>query len=212
MIDVERFLAAHPPRQEEDADVSGGEDGNGQARGRAGASPGRREQSRSRTGRTSRRPTPTDRPDDLDDCREAALRLLDAAPRPSGALRERLLSRGYDEGIVEEVIARLVRVGLIDDDAYARMAVRHCLQRQMGRRGAVAELVRKGVDRQLAEEIPSEPDARGLFEEAAWELGRAVAARTRGKDPQVARRRLWAAGGRKGHDPDTLRRVAQDLF
>ena len=42
-------------------------------------------------------------PNDLDACREAALRLLDAAPRASGALRERLLSKGYGEAIVDEV-------------------------------------------------------------------------------------------------------------
>ena len=43
-------------------------------------------------------------PNDLDACREAALRLLDAAPRASGALRERLLAKGYGEAIVDEVI------------------------------------------------------------------------------------------------------------
>ena len=48
-------------------------------------------------------------PNDLDACREAALRLLDAAPRASGALRERLLSKGYGEAIVDEVIERLIR-------------------------------------------------------------------------------------------------------
>lgn len=37
--------------------------------------------------------TPDD-PNDLDACREAALRLLDAAPRPSGAMRERLVGKG----------------------------------------------------------------------------------------------------------------------
>ena len=56
-------------------------------------------------------------PNDLDACREAALRLLDAAPRASGALRERLLSKGYGEAIVDEVIERLIRVQLIDDRA-----------------------------------------------------------------------------------------------
>ena len=49
-------------------------------------------------------------PNDLDACREAALRLLDAAPRASGALRERLLAKGYGEAIVDEVIERLIRV------------------------------------------------------------------------------------------------------
>ena len=54
------------------------------------------------------------------------MRLLDAAPRASGALRERLLSKGYGEAIVDEVIERLIRVQLIDDRAYAESAVRYC--------------------------------------------------------------------------------------
>ena len=75
-------------------------------------------------------------PNDLDACREAALRLLDAAPRPSGALRERLIGKGYTSEVVDDVIERLTRVQLIDDEAYAQSAVRYCATRLMGCRGA----------------------------------------------------------------------------
>ena len=153
-----------------------------------------------------------DDPNDADACREAALRLLDAAPRSSGALRERLLGKGYDEEIVNEVIERLIRVQLIDDRAYAESAVRYCADRMMGRRGAVMELARKGVDRRLAEQVCGEAEQQGVFEDAAWELGRRVARKTRGLDRQVRQRRFWSAGGRKGHSPETLRRVAAELL
>lgn len=150
--------------------------------------------------------------DDVEECREAALRLLDAAPRPSGALRRRLLDKGYADGVVDEVIERLTRVRLLDDQAYAESAIRYCAGRLMGRRGAVMELTRKGVSRDLAERVAAEAEARGEFEEAVWELGRRYAGRTRGLDPAVRRRRFWSAGGRKGHSPDALRRVAEELF
>lgn len=153
-----------------------------------------------------------DDPHDMDACREAALRLLDAAPRASGALRDRLLSKGYDEQVVDEVIERLIRVQLIDDRAYAESAVRYCAGRMMGRRGAVMELTRKGVDRRLAEQVCSEAEQEGVFEDAAWELGRRVARKTRGLDRQIRQRRFWSAGGRKGHSPETLRRVAAELL
>ena len=90
-----------------------------------------------------------DDPNDLDACREAALRLLDAAPRPSGAIRERLIGKGYASEVVDDVIVRLIRVRLIDDEAYAQSAVRYCTSRLMGYRGAVMELKRKGVDPQI---------------------------------------------------------------
>ena len=155
--------------------------------------------------------TPDD-PNDLDACREAALRLLDAAPRPSGAMRERLIGKGYAPEVVDDVIARLIRVRLIDDEAYAQSAVRHCASRLMGYRGAVVELKRKGVDRQLAQHVCDEAESQGMFAEAAWELGRRTARKTAGLDVEVRKRRFWSAGGRKGHDPEVLREIAQELF
>lgn len=155
--------------------------------------------------------TPDD-PNDLDACREAALRLLDAAPRPSGAMRERLVGKGYAPEVVDDVIARLIRVHLIDDEAYAQSAVRHCASRLMGYRGAVMELKRKGVNRQLAQHVCDEAESQGVFAEAAWELGRRTARKTAGLDVEVRKRRFWSAGGRKGHDPEVLREIAQELF
>lgn len=155
--------------------------------------------------------TPDD-PNDLDACREAALRLLDAAPRPSGAMRERLIGKGYAPEVVDDVIARLIRVRLIDDEAYAQSAVRHCASRLMGYRGAVMELKRKGVDRQLAQHVCDEAESQGMFAEAAWELGRRTARKTAGLDVEVRKRRFWSAGGRKGHNPEVLRKIAQELF
>ena len=140
--------------------------------------------------------TPDD-PNNLDACREAALRLLDAAPRPSGAVRERLVGKGYAPEIVDDVIARLIRVRLIDAEAYAQSAVRYCASRLMGHRGAVMELKRKGVDRQLAQRVCDEAESQGVFAEAAWELGRRTARKTAGLDVEVRKRRFWSAGGRK---------------
>lgn len=155
--------------------------------------------------------TPDD-PNDLDACRESALRLLDAAPRPSGAMRERLVGKGYAPEVVDDVIARLIRVRLIDDEAYAQSAVRYCVSRLMGYRGAVMELKRKGVNRQLAQHVCDEAESQGVFAEAAWELGRRTARKTAGLDVEVRKRRFWSAGGRKGHDPEVLREIAQELF
>ena len=151
-------------------------------------------------------------PNDLDACREAALRLLDAAPRPSGALRERLIGKGYTSEVVDDVIERLTRVQLIDDEAYAQSAVRYCATRLMGCRGAVAELTRKGVDRRLAQQVCDEAESYGVFTEAAWELGRRTARKTAGLERDARRRRFWSAGGRKGHNPEILRQIAQELF
>ncbi|MBW3092237.1 RecX family transcriptional regulator [Bifidobacterium sp. 82T10] len=185
---------------------------------------GHRRYGRSRRSRRSPRSAPrstsrsswaareADDPSDADACREAALRLLDAAPRSSGTLREKLSDRGYNAEVVEDVIARLRQVQLIDDEAYARAAVRYCAGRLMGGRGALTELSRRGVERNLAQMVVAQAESEGVFEDAAWELGRRYAAKTEGMEPDRRRRRFWSAGGRKGHNPDTLRRVAQELL
>lgn len=165
---------------------------------------------RYRTGAPVRR-VPDD-PADVEACREAALTLLDAAARSSGALVKRLVDKGYDPVVSEDVVARLVEVHLIDDEEYARSIVRSCANRMLGFRGATMELKRKGVDDGLAQSVAAQAREQGVFEDAAWQLGRKVAAKTEGLELEVRRRRFWSAGGRKGHDPETLRRVAHELF
>ncbi|NEG89576.1 regulatory protein RecX [Bifidobacterium aerophilum] len=228
MISAEEFLVRHPvrmpdrtsvvgnrndrapdisdtsPRSARDASGGTGDDVMSESRDRG--LPRRRA-----TSFAARQAAPED-PSDADECREAALRLLDAAPRSSGALRERLLDKGYDGETVDAVIERLIEVNLLDDEYYARSAVRYCTERLMGARGAFMELLRKGVDRDAARRAVDEADARGVFEESAWELGRRYARKTEGMEPNRRRQRFWSAGGRKGHDPETLRRVAQELL
>lgn len=150
--------------------------------------------------------------DDVDACREAALTLLDAAARSSGALAQRLSRKGFDEPTIEQVIARLTRLCLLDDRSYAQDLLRSCLHRTMGERGVLNEMTRKGLNRTLSEEVIAQAAEEGLFVDSAYELGRKVAKRTEGLDLRVRKRRLWSAGSRKGHDPSLLTRVANDLL
>ena len=163
-------------------------------------------------GRTSGKAIELDHPDDVDACRESALNLLDAAPRSSGTLRQRLLAKGYEEQTVEDVIELLTRVRLLDDRAYAESVIRYCAHRMMGRQGTIMELTRKGIGRSLAQETCAVADEQGVFIESAWELGRSVERKTRDLEPAVRRRRFWNAGGRKGHNPGTLSEIAHTLF
>ncbi|MDD6372991.1 MAG: regulatory protein RecX [Bifidobacteriaceae bacterium] len=161
----------------------------------------------------SRRPALSD--DEAHDeyrCQEAALTLLDAAARSTATLRKRLTLKGYAPETIEVVISNLTRVGLLDDLSYARGVTQSCLGRCMGRRGTVMELVRKGVDRHMAEEVASEFEERGDFEQSARRLAMKVSQRTRGLDRQVRLRRFWSAGGRKGHSPADLKRLESEFF
>lgn len=212
MIDAEEFLRGNPMAI-----------GSGEVEGSGRRPSAVKERSRSRSGMVlapRRRPRMVGRvtmidealAGDADACREAALRLLESAPRCSGGLRGRLLDKGFEEPVVDDVVLRLMRVGLVDDAEYARSMVRHCLGRQMGERAMVMEMRLKGVDDANIRMSVGEARSAGAFERAAFELGEKVAARTRGLDRQVRLRRFWSAGARKGHDPQTLGRVAGELF
>ncbi|BDR54800.1 hypothetical protein KIMH_09110 [Bombiscardovia apis] len=151
-------------------------------------------------------------PFDEDACKEAGLTLLDAAARPRQALVERLLAKGYDAAVVERAVDRLEELGLVDDQAYAESYLRYCLSRNLGERGSLMEMTRKGVSQPVAAAVVGQAARSGLFVDSAYSLGRAVAKKTQGLDQQVRKRRFWSAGGRKGHNPALLQEVAAQVF
>lgn len=150
--------------------------------------------------------------EDFDACKEAALRLLDAAPRSSGALRKRLEQKEYDDEVIDRVIERLIAIQLLDDYEYAQSVCRQCVARMMGAAGARMTLLRKDVDAALASQVVQEMQETGAFDEAAWQLGHHSARKTQGLDNKVRKRRFWSAAGRKGHNPAIITQIAHELF
>lgn len=75
------------------------------------------------------------------------LRLLTARSRTRAELAEQLAKRGYPEDITEEVLQRLIAVGLIDDAQYAEQWI-HSRHTRTGKsiRALAAELRNKGID------------------------------------------------------------------
>lgn len=147
-----------------------------------------------------------------DDCREAALRLLDYAPRSVMDMRKRLKEKGYTEVAIDAVIRRLLELHLLDDNQYAQMVIRSCSVRLLGARATRMELQRKNVDPAAISQNVASAQNSGVFTEAAWELGRKTASRTRNLEPLVRRRRFFAAAARKGHDLNVINEVYAALF
>lgn len=147
-----------------------------------------------------------------DDCREAALRLLDYAPRSVMDMRKRLKEKGYTEVAIDAVIRRLLELHLLDDNQYAQMVIRSCVVRLLGARATRMELQRKNVDPAAISQNVASAQNSGVFTEAAWELGRKTASRTRNLEPLVRRRRFFAAAARKGHDLNVINEVYAALF
>ncbi|WP_250309553.1 regulatory protein RecX [Gardnerella sp. Marseille-Q2328] len=147
-----------------------------------------------------------------DDCREAALRLLDYAPRSIADVHQRLTEKGYTDATVDSVVKRLCELRLLDDCQYAQLVIRSCVARMLGARATRLELQRKNVESSVIASSISQAQEAGVFEEAAWELGRKTVQRTRNLDATVRKRRFFAAAARKGHDLNVINEVYCTLF
>jgi len=132
--------------------------------------------------------------------KSAALRLLGTRPRSVKELRDRLLEKEFAEATIQPVLEQLTRAGLLDDDLFARMFIRHTLKlRPVGRIVLRQRLLLRGVDARTAdsaleEEMP-DPATQALA------VARQLLRRSRGSlpagDPKI-RRRLAAGLARRG--------------
>jgi len=141
----------------------------------------------------------------------AALRFLEARPRSTSEVRRRLLIHGYREDLVEDCLKRLLDLGILDDEAFARTWVEsRDRARPRGERALRGELARKGVDRVLTDAVLE--DREGERPEAEADAARRVLARheralARVTDPRARRQRAYALLARSGFDSDTTAQV-----
>ncbi|MBI2237794.1 MAG: RecX family transcriptional regulator [Actinobacteria bacterium] len=123
-------------------------------------------------------------------------------------MRDRLLRAGFEAAEVEDELARLESVALLDDERFAEEFAEHAVaSRRAGRRAIVTSLAAKGIARDTIERVVARVD---VDEEArALELARTRAARLRGLEPGVAFRRLASFLLRRGYDGEVARRAAR---
>ncbi|MBI2781776.1 MAG: regulatory protein RecX [Chloroflexi bacterium] len=137
---------------------------------------------------------------------EAALRFLEPRERSIGEVRRRLSRVGYREELVEGSIARLIELGMLDDQAFARTWIEsRDRARPRGERALRFELARKGIDRQTADQTIAEraaehPEADS--DAAARLLARNAGSLDRVGDPRARQQRAYALLARNGFDPD----------
>lgn len=137
---------------------------------------------------------------------EAGLRLLTYRPRSEREMRQRLARRGFEARLIGETVARLRRLGYLDDDAFARYWTesRDQLSPRAGRL-IRRELRLKGID----SEIAAEASAAVSDEDAAY---RAAAKRVRvlaGLDFAKFRERLGGFLIRRGFSYEVTRHVLE---
>lgn len=87
---------------------------------------------------------------------EAAGMILGRRSCSCRELYGKLTEKGYTPGESASAVARMQEYGLLDDGQYARDVLELCLARNRSKRFIAQELSRRGIERDLAEELLAE--------------------------------------------------------
>lgn len=146
---------------------------------------------------------------------EAALRFLEPRQRSIGEVRRRLTRVGYREDLVEGAIARLIELGMLDDQAFARTWIEsRDRARPRGQLALRRELAVKGIDRAVVDETIGEREAEspGADTAAAQRLlDRNARSLSRINDLRARRSRAYTLLVRNGFDSDTAAAATRAL-
>ncbi len=202
-------------------------------RGGSGGGPGAGRPRRESLAERRARRTDVDDPDVI---LAAAFRFLEARARSVAETRRRLTEAGYRPELVEGAVERLLAIGLLDDEAFARHWVESRDRAQP--RGEIAlrrELRLRGVDPALVEatleerrtgtsetgwarsgaDDRAEPDDEGPREPDEAAAGRLLERRRRElervADPRRRRARAYALLARNGFAPEIASRLSAEF-
>ena len=129
-------------------------------------------------------------------CHERALGLLAVRARSRRELERRLLQAGFEADEVDEVLERLERVGLVDDEAFARQVAEHAFGvKRSGRRAVVSSLMAAGVAPDLIEATLADAGDEEARAEALADPGRRASGRSTRSRPSPDSHRCWSGGG-----------------
>lgn len=145
--------------------------------------------------------------DDVERAYERALNYLSYRPRSTWEVERNLKKKGVEEPVIEAVVTRLARAGLLDDREFARYWVDNRTRfNPRGFRGLRHELRQRGVSREIIDEA-----LQALDEEAA--ARKAVEAgirRLSNAEPADFRRKLQGYLARRGFSYAVIKPLVQE--
>lgn len=147
--------------------------------------------------------------DGVEKAYERVLNYLSYRARSESEIRHYLRRKDMADDVIEDILARLRRVGLVDDAAFAQMWVRN---RQAtsprGSRALRQELWQKGVARAVVDEALTNLDEEG----EALQIARTRAMRLAGLEAQEFRKKLTDFLLRRGYGYAIARQVVAQVW
>jgi regulatory protein len=149
------------------------------------------------------------RDDTVEKAHAAALNFLSYRPRSTRELREYFRRKGSEDEVVEAVIERLQRAGLLNDREFARYWVQNRMAfRPRGTRALRVEMRRKGLEGEVIDEALENV---GDEEEAAYAAGLKKVRELRDLDEREFFRKMVELLKRRGFPWEVASRAAKRL-
>lgn len=131
--------------------------------------------------------------------REKALTYVSQRQMSCREMRDKLRQKGVDEDTASYCVAWLLDHGLLDEESYAAAIVRHYAAKGYGPGRVRAELIRRGIPRELQE------DALNAMPASDAKIDRFIASRLRDPEDRDEVRKLTAALYRRGFSGEEIR-------
>lgn len=146
--------------------------------------------------------------DGVERAHNRALDYLSYRPRSEAEVQAYLLGKDFPDDVVEEVLGRLSRAGLVDDAEFARYwSDNRARFRPRGKRMLQYELRQKGVVSSAIDEALDDYDEVSAVQKVAREQAR----RLKHLPPDTFRRRLHGRLARRGFSNDLIQEALDTL-
>ena len=139
-----------------------------------------------------------------------AMHYLSYRPRTEKEIRQHLLTRGYEEPIVEGVVEQMKEKGLINDLQFAQAWIENrSVYRPRGHKALAVELQQKGVERGAIEEVL---EVLGDEKKLALTAARKYVHHLDVEDWTTFRAKLGAFLGRRGFAYETISETVHQVW
>ena len=141
------------------------------------------------------------------------LTFLSARDRSVQEMREKLRQKKFTADVIEEAIADLRRLNLLDDRTFAHRWVESRLRgKPAGRRKFARDLRRKGIHPDIIASVLEEFRESLETEAGAVNVLRRLAWRYRGLNRVKAKRRMFGLLGRRGYERETALKAIEQVL
>lgn len=140
---------------------------------------------------------------------DRAVGLLAMRAHARGEIEKKLTQAHYRPAVIEMVLYKLQREGLLDDADFSRQWVQARAGRKLGPRRIAQELRMKGVAAGDIEEALEDMDEEHLIEDAAALARKGFDRAKAGEDPRKTAQRVSGMLARRGYDWDVIRAAVE---